>query len=135
MNRCNSRLMAALLLAAAGCLVSIWPLVATAQTEDAKPGIRVFPKAAAYGEMVAQNHPLLTIDGKPEQLSPGARIFNQQNLLVLSGQLVGQPLPVNYLRDGGGQIYQVWILNSEEVKEIRAASHGSIFDFFFRRRP
>lgn len=135
MNRCNSRLMAALLLATAGCFVSTWPLIATAQTEDAKPGIRAFPKAAIYGDMVAQNHPLLTIDGKSEQLSPGARIFNQQNLLVLSGQLVGQSLPVNYLRDGGGQIHQVWILNSDEVKEIRAASRGSIFDFFFRRRP
>ncbi|MEO6015956.1 MAG: hypothetical protein ABIP46_01780 [Polaromonas sp.] len=135
MNRCISRLLAVLLMAAAGSLVTSWPLTATAQTEDAKPGVRAFPKTAVYGEMTVQNHPVITIDGKAEQLSPGARIFDQQNYLVLSGRLVNQTLPVNYLRDGSGQIYQVWILNAEELKDIHAASRGSIFDFLFRKKP
>ena len=135
MNRCISRLLAILLIAAAGSLVSSWPLTAAAQTEDAKPGVRAFPKTAAYGEMTVQNHPVITIDGKAEQLSPGARIFDARNYLVLSGQLVNQTLPVNYLRDGSGQIYQVWILNAEELKDIRAASHRGIFDFLFRKKP
>ncbi len=136
MNRCISRLLAALLMAAAGSLVTSWPLVTSAQTEDAKLGVRAFPKAVLHGEMAVQNHPLITIDGKAEQLSPGARIFDAQNYLVLSGRLVGQTLAINYMRDGSGQIYQVWILNAEELKDIRAAaSHGGIFDFLFRKKP
>lgn len=136
MNRCISRLLTALSIAAAGSLVTSWPLAASAQTEDAKPGLRAFPKTALHGELVVRNHPVIMIDGKPEQLSPGARIFDAQNYLVLSGRLVGQTLAVNYLRDGGGQIYQVWILNAEELKDIRAASsHGGIFDFLFRKKP
>ena len=136
MNRCISRLLAALLMATAGSLVTSWPLAASAQTEDAKSGVRAFPKTALYGEMTVQNHPVITINGEPEQLSPGARIFDAQNYLVLSGQLVGQTLAVNYLRDGSGQIHQIWILNLEELKHIRAASsHGSIFDLLFRKKP
>ena len=136
MNRCTPRLLAALLMATAGCLVTSWPLATSAQTEDAKPGVRAFPKAALYGEMTVQNHPVITINGKAEQLSPGARIFDAQNYLVLSGRLVGQTVAVNYVRDGSGQVYQVWILNAEELKDIRAAaSHGGIFDFLFRKKP
>ena len=135
MNRCISRLTAALLMAVAGSLVTSWPLTSAAQTEDVKPGVRAFPKTALYGEMTVQNHPFISIDGKAEQLSPGARIFDQQNYLVLSGRLVNQTLPVNYVRDGGGQIHQIWILNAEELKDIRAASHRGIFDFLFRKKP
>ena len=108
----------------------IFSASAVAQISDAKPGVRQFPKAAMRGDMLVKNHPLIAINGKPEQLSPGARIFDKNNMLVLSGQLVNQEVLVNYLRDGGGQIHQVWILNSEEAKEKRAGASTTIFNFF-----
>ena len=135
MKRCTSRLnassfIASLLLAASASAVSLTTTTADAQTNDVKPSVREFPKAALRGQMMVQNHPLLTINGRAERLTPGARIFDQQNRLVLSGQLVGQNLLVNYVRDGGGQIHQVWVLNSEEAKEKRAGSTATIFNFF-----
>ena len=140
MKRCTSRLkatsaIASLLLAALFSTISLMATSASAQTSDAKPVTREFPKAALRGEMVVQNHPLVTINGKAERLTPGARIFDSQNRLVLSGQLVGQNLLVNYLRDGGGQIHQVWVLNSEEAKEKRAGSTATIFNFLTGNAP
>ena len=79
--------------------------------------------------MKVQSHPVITLNGQAERLSPGARIFDNNNYLVLSGQLVNQDLLVNYLRDGAGQIHQVWILNSEEAKEKRAGSTTNTFDY------
>jgi hypothetical protein len=118
----------ALLLAVAAAL-SVGGTAVMAQTNDAWLSVRQFPAAAMRGEMVVRNHPVVTLNGKTEQLSPGARIFDQNNLLVLSGQLVNRDVLVNYLRDGGGQIHQVWILNSEEAREQRAGSNRTIFNF------
>ncbi len=137
MKRCTPRLPAAFtiaLLLLSGA-VGFTATSAIAQTSDVKLGVREFPKAALRGEMVVQNHPLITLNGKAERLTPGARIFDKQNRLVLSGQLVGQNLLVNYLRDGGGQIHQVWVLNSEEAKEKRAGSTATIFNFFSGDAP
>ena len=142
MKRCTSGLKAApaivtLCLAALFGTACLMTVPASAQTSDgdAKPGVREFPKAALRAEMVVQNHPLITLNGKAEQLTPGARIFDRQNRLVLSGQLVGQNLLVNYVRDGGGQIHQVWVLNSEEAKEKRAGSTATIFNFLTGTAP
>ena len=137
MKRCNPGLSAAFTIAflLLPGVVGLTATSALAQTSDAKPGVREFPKAAMRGEMVVQNHPLLTINGKSEQLTPGAHIFDRQNRLVLSGQLVGQNLLVNYLRDGGGQIHEVWVLNSEEAKEKRAGSTSTIFNFLTGNAP
>ena len=130
MKRCTSRLPAALTTALLLSLVyGFTATPASAQTSDAKPVVREFPKAALRGELVTKNHPVITLNGKEERLSPGARIFDKNNYLVLSAQLTGQNLLVNYLRDGGGQIHQVWILNSEEVKEKRGGSTATIFNF------
>jgi hypothetical protein len=117
MNRCTHRLphhlIAALLLAAAS-------LPALAQSEAAGdtltlPG-REFPKAVLRGELVVLTPPEITMDGKPERLSPGARIRGADNLLLMSGALVNQKLVVNYVREPAGQVHQVWILTEDEAK-------------------
>ena len=126
MNRCATRWMNALLVATLPLLAC---LPALAQLETVKPFARDFPKSAMRGEMVALTHPLITINGKSERLSPGARIHDTNQHLVMSGQLVGNNFLVNYLRDGNGHIHQVWILNSEEAKEKRAGSTAPIFNF------
>ncbi|MES2945613.1 MAG: hypothetical protein V4772_22325 [Pseudomonadota bacterium] len=141
MKRCTA-LMTSAFLAASPMALSLLALSAgflaapaSAQTTDAKPAVRQFPKAAMRGEMVMQNHPVLSINGKAERLTPGARIFDKNNHLVLSGQLVNQEIVVNYLRDGSGQVHQVWILNSEEIKEKRAGSTSTIFNFITGSTP
>ena len=101
---------------------------ALAQLSDGQPTIRQFPKSAMRAVMKVQSHPVITLNGQAERLSPGARIFNKNNYLVLSGQLINQDFLVNYLRDGAGQIHQVWILNSEEAREKRASSTANMFD-------
>ena len=130
MSRCASHhlswLMAALAITIYATMVNS---VAHAQTVDVKPSVREFPKTALRGEMVVKNHPEIVLNGKAERLSPGARIWDKDGALVMSARLAGQVVAVNYLREGGGMVHQVWILNSEELKEKRAGGNATIFNF------
>lgn len=130
MSRCASHhlswLMAALAITIYATMVNS---VAHAQTVDVKPSVREFPKTALRGEMVVKNHPEIVLNGKAERLSPGARIWDRDGALVMSARLAGQVVAVNYLREGGGMVHQVWILNSEELKEKRAGGNATIFNF------
>ncbi len=130
MNRCTRRLMATLptllLLAASTGLLGL-PVLA--QTEDSKPAVREFPKAALRGELMVLMTPEITLDGKPERLAPGVRILDPQNQLVLSATLTQQPLLVNYLRDNTGQVQQVWLLSSEEARLKRPGQKRNSFFF------
>ena len=90
---------------------------ASAQTEDVKPNTRQFPKDAKRGELVMLTAPEITLDSKPDRLSPAVRIRDIHNKLVLSGTLANQKLVVNYLRDNIGLVHNVWVLNNEEIKQ------------------
>jgi hypothetical protein len=127
MNRCTPHLLAALILF--GASASLTALPVAAQTDEATPGVRQFPKAALRGEMVVLMPPEISMNGKPARLSPGSRIHDANNQLVLSAQLVDQRVPVNYLRDNLGQVQQVWILNGEEAKEKRPGFAETIYNF------
>ncbi|HET9978218.1 MAG TPA: hypothetical protein VFQ20_12315 [Burkholderiaceae bacterium] len=76
---------------------------------------RVFERNALRGELQLTAPPEALLNGKPARLSPGARIRNPQNMIVLSGTVVGQKLPVNYTLDGFGLVHNVWILSADEV--------------------
>ncbi len=139
MNRCTPRLsdpvpclLAALVMTLCASAAS---LTVHAQTSEAKASAREFPKAALRGEMVIKNHPEIVLNGKAERLSPGARIWDKNGALVMSATLAGQIVAVNYLREGGGLIQQVWILNSEERKEKRAGGNTTIFNFLTDNTP
>ena len=109
MNRWTQLLVASL---AAGLLG-----IVGAQTEDFKPNVRQFPKEAKRGELVILMAPEIAMDGKPDRLSPAVRIRDINNFLVLSGTLANQKLVVNYVRDNIGLVHNVWVLNSEEIKQ------------------
>ena len=68
--------------------------------------------------MVITNPPELVMNGRPERLSPGARIRNSNNMLVLSGALVGQNLLVNFVREPNGMVHEVWILTPDEARQV-----------------
>ena len=116
MNRCLPLSPARFLLALLALLVwtsSFNP--AAAQTLQ-----REFPPAAKRGTLVVTAPPAVLINGKSERLSPGARIKDANNMMVMSAALVGTSVLVNYVRDAQGLIHGVWILSVQEAQEKRA---------------
>ena len=97
---------------------------------QAQEAVRAFPERALRGTLVVQTAPEVLLDRAPARLSPGARIRDVNNLLVMPAQLAGQELTVNYLRDPQGLVHEVWILNAAEAAQKRAgASSGRNFLF------
>jgi hypothetical protein len=116
MNRCSppqatGRRGAALAL----CLLALG-LWSAAQAQNLP---RQFPAKALRGTLVVLQPPVISLDGKPARLSPGARIRNQTNMLVMSGALVNQELTVNYLLEPHGMVHEAWILTPAEAAEKR----------------
>ncbi len=115
MNRCLTLFLSAMMLVAAS-LPLLTPLSVQAQGTP-----RTFPESALRGKLVVLLPPQVTLDGKPDRLSPGARIHDTGNLLVMSGGLVNRELVVNFVRDGHGLIHEVWILTPQEAAMKRPA--------------
>ena len=76
---------------------------------------RQFPPAALRGEMVFGQPPELVLNAETWRLAPGARIRGENNMIVLSGSLVGKRVMVHYTSEVPGQIKDVWILRPEEL--------------------
>jgi hypothetical protein len=78
---------------------------------------RQFPPNAQRGKLQVVQGADVLIDGKPERLSPGARIRGPQNTLVMTSSITGQELVVNFVRDTYGNLHQVWLLTALEAKQ------------------
>jgi len=76
---------------------------------------RTFPENVKRGRMTPAPWPQILIDGKPRQLSPGAQVRNQHNLIEVPSALHGSDLPVNYTETEQGEIHRVWILTPAEA--------------------
>lgn len=120
MNRCmKSRVGTAFAAVLAGLLLT-FAIGAAAQ------GIRrEAPKDVVLGKMVVTAPPEITLDGKPDRLSPGSRIRDLNNMIVLSGGLVGKTLPVVYKRDAAGLVHEAWILTDEEYAKLGGTGSGA----------
>ncbi len=136
MNRCLSPLPTsrstgrpwAVLLSLA-LLVVVAPWSAPASAQDMP--VRQFPPAAKRGMLTVTAPPQVQINGTPERLAPGARIRNANNMLVMSGALVGQSVVVNYVRErNSGMLQEVWILNPAE-QEVQRSGMETITNFIF----
>jgi hypothetical protein len=103
-------------------ILASMPLVILSLPLAAQNSVRHFPNSAQRGEFEVISPPNVLMDGKPVRLSPGARIKNPNNILVLSASLVGKKLIVNYLMDFQGMIHEVWILNTTEAQLTRGSS-------------
>ncbi len=86
---------------------------------SAQTGVRQFPPKALRATLQVTAPPEVLLNGAPARLSPGARIKGVNNLLVMSGTLVGQQVLVNYVRDTQGMVHEVWILSEQEALEKR----------------
>jgi hypothetical protein len=75
---------------------------------------RTFTAQALRGELVVTQPPEILLNGLPARLSPGARIRDARNMLVLSAALVDQSLIVHYTLDELGHVRDAWVLTPEE---------------------
>lgn len=78
---------------------------------------RPFPPSVKRGTMSPAAHPEIVINGTLRHLSPGARIWNQRNLIEMPAALRGNDLVVNYTEDIHGKIDRVWILTADEANK------------------
>jgi hypothetical protein len=102
-------------LLAAGALAALaWPLAAQAQSDPTVVG-RSFPATALRGSLQVTMPPEVLVNGQPARLAPGARIRGPNNLLLMSGALVGEKLLVNYTLDSLGNVHMVWMLSPVEA--------------------
>jgi hypothetical protein len=103
---------------ALACLFST-PLLAQ-NTGNGDTYFRPFPPNALRGVVRIVQPPEILLNGKPDLLSPGSRIRNTDNRIVLSLQLLGQDLKVNYTREAAGGVHDVWILTPAELAQDRS---------------
>ena len=128
MNRCPKasalRLSATLLTVGVLGLAHIASMAqsVTYSTMAAEPAVRPFPAAAVRASMVVTQPPEILIDGQPARLSPGARIRGANNMLVMSGSIVGKLYLVNLVREHTGLVHDVWILTPAEARLERPAA-------------
>ena len=79
---------------------------------------RSFPQDALRGTIEMGQPPLVAVNSEPARLAPGARIRGQDNMLVMSGNLIGAKMTVNYTIDTYGLVKDVWILRADEAKKV-----------------
>lgn len=82
-----------------------------------------FPRQYPAGRIRFGQFPDATLNGKPVRLGPGARILNQDNLIVPPIAVHGKSYVVGYVADTMGMIMTVWILSEEEYRALRK-QHG-----------
>jgi hypothetical protein len=75
---------------------------------------RGFPANALRGEIAFGQPPEVAVNGQPARLAPASRIRGTNNLLVMSGALIGKKAIVNYTMDSLGLVQDVWILTEAE---------------------
>ena len=132
MNRCFLKLLGVMLSAsvlAQGQLSAPLPANETV-LQTGTPGLRKFPANALRGKIKVVQAPEILIDGKSERLSPGSRIRDPQQRLVMSASITNMEFVVNFTRNPSGEIQEVWILNELEAKQkIKTNTPANNFSF------
>lgn len=113
MHRCAIRYFSLGVLLSAGLFASLLANLMFAGNALAQVQ-RNFPATALRGELRITQPPEALLNGQPARLAPGARIRDTQNMMVVSGAVVGLPLLVHYTLDTQGLVLDVWVLNEQE---------------------
>jgi hypothetical protein len=77
---------------------------------------RNFPDTIKRARVTPSAYPAIVINGKVRNLSAGARIWNEDNMIELPASLRGSGMPANYTENGEGDIDRVWLLSPEEAR-------------------
>ena len=91
------------------CALLLAALAAATSPVDAQVQ-RNFPATALRGELRVMQPPEALLNKRPVRLAPGSRIRGADNMLVMSGAVVGAPLLVHYTLDTSGLVLDVWVL-------------------------
>jgi hypothetical protein len=110
MPRCVPAALAAL---AGACLCALPVMPAPAQAQAV--AARSFTAQTLRGVLVVTQPPEALLNGRPTRLAPGARLRGPDNLLLMSGAALGQPLLVHYTLDLYGQVHEAWVLSPAEA--------------------
>lgn len=81
--------------------------------------IRHFPDNTKLGRIRFGQFPDATLNGKAIRLGAGARIHNQENLIVTPASLHGKTYVVGYVTGALDEIVTVWILSEDEYRALR----------------
>jgi hypothetical protein len=87
-----------------GCVLSSVPASAA----------RNLPKDARFGKLTAFAYPYASIGGKALRMSPGAKIYNEQNLIIMPAAM-RQQAKVLYRLDNAGSLSAIWLLTEHEA--------------------
>ena len=98
-----------------GCLVTALAIALAGNALAQQQRIVAIPEAAKRADITFQGTPDLAIDGKAARLSPGARIYDRNNYLQMSGSLSGTMRAKYLLEPITGLVHAVWILTDEEI--------------------
>jgi len=93
-------------------------MLAVATSASAQSAVRQFSAAAMRGMMTVTAPPEIVMSGTAMRLSPGVRIRGPNNMLLMSGALIGQRYAVNYVLEPQGLVREVWILSQAEVDAL-----------------
>lgn len=107
-----------------------WTLAALAALALTPPAfaqtvVREAPKDVKPALMAVGNPPEIALNGQADRLSPGARIRDTRNMMVLSASLSGQTVPVVFRRDAAGLVHEVWLLTAEEYRKVGGVNVGT----------
>ncbi len=79
---------------------------------------RTLPDAGKLAEISGFYYPEVAVGSSVYRLSPGAKIFDQWNRVVMPPRL---PVGASalFLLDGNGEIARVWLLTPEELAAVK----------------
>ena len=114
LRRASSAVAAALVLGL--CAPALPSFAQTATFAPFQGSVRAFPKHALRGTLVVTGTTQGTIDGNQVLLAPAFKLYNQKNMLVRQGTVLGEQMNVNYvIEKTSGRVHAPWVLNSEEA--------------------
>ena len=131
MNRCLLSMLGVMLSASVLAQSQLSePLLVNEVLQTGTPGLRKFPANALRGKIKVVQAPEILIDGKRERLSPGSRIRDPLQRLVMSASITNLEFVVNFTRNPLGEIQEVWILNELEAKQkLKSSTPVNNFSF------
>ncbi len=74
---------------------------------------RLLPQDVKTGMIRAVQYPQVNVDGTVYKLSPGSRVFDQNNRSVLPGS-IPQSVRIFYQLNPQGELSKVWIMTPDE---------------------
>lgn len=87
--------------------------------------VREAPKDVKPGIIEVTTAPRIKVDGKDDRFTPGVRVRDEKNMLVLTGRLTNKKFYTVYRRDVTGQVHEVWLLTPEEYRRLGGEDTGN----------